>query len=69
MSRPDGSPTPEELKVDGFDGRRGEGRWSPEEDCPGCDGHKDGADGHPEGGHRFGCTLHGAQQLKIPVRA
>lgn len=34
--------------------------WPKEEDCPGCDKHKDGP-------HRFGCTVHGARQLKISV--
>ena len=66
-------PTTEELKVDGFDEREGR-PWSPENDCAGCDGHLDGVTGHPEGGHRFGCSVYRAQQtrkalqLKIPVR-
>ena len=34
--------------------------WPPEEDCPGCDKHKDGP-------HRFGCTVHGKRSLKFTV--
>lgn len=32
--------------------------WPEEEDCRGCDKHKDGP-------HRFGCSLHGARQPKF----
>lgn len=36
--------------------------WPEAEDCPGCDGRA-GA-GYP---HRFGCSVHGARQIKVPV--
>lgn len=35
--------------------------WPKEEDCPGCPCHKDGP-------HKFGCTIGGARQIKIPVK-
>lgn len=35
--------------------------WPKEEDCRGCDSHKDGP-------HRFGCSIHGARQMKLYVK-
>jgi hypothetical protein len=35
--------------------------WPKEEDCQGCDKRK-------EGPHRFGCSIHGARQVKLPMR-
>ena len=34
--------------------------WPKEEDCPGCPCHIDGP-------HKFGCSVYGARQIKIPV--
>lgn len=34
--------------------------WPKEEDCPGCDKHRDGP-------HRFGCTVHGKRQMVLPA--
>ena len=36
--------------------------WPEAEDCPGCDGRAG-----PEYAHRFGCTVRGARQTKVPV--
>lgn len=41
------------------DDHREDRPWPKEEDCPGCDGHKD------KGPHRFGCSVHGARQPKF----
>lgn len=35
--------------------------WPPEEDCAGCDQRKSGQ-------HRFGCSVHGARQMRLSVR-
>lgn len=36
--------------------------WPEAEDCPGCSGRAG-----PEYPHKFGCFVHGAQQVKVPV--
>ena len=41
---------------------RGDKSWPESEDCPGCDGRAG-----PEHPHRFGCTVHGARQVRVPV--
>lgn len=66
MPRPDGQPflweilgiTREEFEAEPPRTKP----WPIEEDCLGCDQHKDGP-------HRFGCTLHGARagQLRVSV--
>jgi hypothetical protein len=66
MPRADGTPTIAEMiaEVDEVEtDDRSRKQWPPEEDCPGCDKHRDGP-------HRFGCTLHGvrATQVVLPVR-
>jgi hypothetical protein len=43
----------------GIDPRRDK-PWPPDEDCKGCDKHKDGP-------HRFGCTVHGKNQIVLSV--
>lgn len=41
--------------------------WPPGEDCPGCPGHRDGIEGHPEGGHKMSCSVTKGR-LTLPVR-
>lgn len=36
--------------------------WPAAEDCPGCSGHTG-----IEGWHKFGCSVHGARQVKVSV--
>jgi hypothetical protein len=71
MPRKDGSPTIQEIldsakdedgeHEDEAQPRRGK-PWPPEEDCKGCDKHKDGP-------HRFSCSEAGvrASQLVLPA--
>lgn len=41
---------------------RPEKPWPASEDCPGCPGRAG-----PENQHKFGCAVHGARQLRVPV--
>lgn len=41
---------------------RSEKPWSEAEDCPGCPGRAG-----PEHPHKFGCSVHGARQVTVPV--
>ena len=78
MPRPDGKPTiyealgyssPEEMDA-ALDAAEEEERvsrpWGLEEQCPGCPGHKDGLDGHPDGAHKMSCSATNTR-LTIPV--
>lgn len=47
------------MREFGIDPRRDK-PWPPEEDCQGCDKHKDGP-------HRFGCSIHGKRQVTFTV--
>ena len=60
MPRPDGKPTIAEIVAELENDPREGKTWPPEEDCPGCDQHRDGP-------HRFGCSLHGKQQLRVTI--
>jgi hypothetical protein len=57
------TPSWEEIDTElGLDRRALSGKtWPQEEDCPGCDGHRD------KGPHRFSCHAQGGGQLVVPM--